>query len=467
MMLAPAKMRALNGDINTDNQYGGGGGGYPGRVAPTAGSDAAPGPPTTMPATTTPTTTDQAAATKTSGLAQSTPRPITAAPTSGPSDATPSVPSGASAITQLPDGAGGAVPIPPASMAPTTVPAFSAPTVANDVNPTNAFDQGILSGQTSNGYNDAPPQNPWETGPSLIPAPTGGAADATPSIPTTPTTMPANTTPDAVARPWDPSSGTFDGENNLIGSQIATPSAKMDTGPSILPAASPRLIGLQGAQDTALSKITGGPDRLALAKNYIAAGDSEYQRTLKDATNAAAEHGYLGSGRLTNQYGDAADRRTQQIDRLLTDASAGTIQDNLNNLGATNSLESNVYGQDASGRGEQRTERGNTQGVNETNYGRTLNDQAALRGERGYQSDQNQLAITRRIQQAAAEQGMTQQDFDNAMRLYGAGNANNPTNAYDNAAATATAEATGSGLTSADLLKLIAQRRNATATPTG
>lgn len=447
MMLAPTKRRLVRDDGLADPNAGGINGPQDGGEG---GSDAAPASPQPIPAPV---------------LPKTGPRPV-----SKPTDTSPSIPDpagGASAIAQLPDGAGGAISVPPVNVAP----AMIAPTVSTSADAASASSNSPFAGMkavlerakaqalaaqqqqvptptSSGGGADgikalvqrlkAQTTAAQASAPtSTSSAPTGGASDATPSLPTnpgtlpagttTPVTMPADTAPDPAVDPM--SASTFDENSNMIGN-------------TVLPTASPRLINLQGAQDTALQRITSGPDRLALAKKYIADSDSEYQRTLKDATNAAAEHGYLGSGRLTNQYGDAADRRTQQIDKLLTDASAGTIQDNLNNLNATSGVEGTAYGQEAGSRNE-------------------------LRTERGYEADTAQQAIQRRIQQAAAEAGMSQQDFENAMRVYALGQQGNPETAYENAAATAGAEAAGNTQNMTDLLRYIAARNNPSPVTTG
>jgi hypothetical protein len=285
--------------------------------------------------------------------------------------AAPAADAGVGSITQLSDGAGGSVTVPPIAMAPASVvpPTMAAPAASDTA--------------------------PWMTASAT--APSMAAAPATP--------------------------GTFDATNNLIDSQI-------------LPTTDPRLASVQAARDAALAKITGGPSRLDLAKSYLDAGntglDEQYAHDRQDATDAAGAHGQIGSGMLTNRYGDLfggleRNKKAQEL-KYLTDASAGTIGDNLNALGAASGAESQTYGENAANNAQTRTER---------DYQRTLAEQA----------------IQQRIQQNAAEQTAKQQSFDNAARLYGLGNLNNPTGTYENAAANSSAEASGASSSMANLIR--------------
>lgn len=269
----------------------------------------------------------------------------TASPVAGATQPLPGGGGGAgSQITQLSDGAGGVIPVPPV--------AVTAP--------------GIFGAIAAHR-------------PGLTPSPS--PSDATPSIPGAPPTLPGTDAGGAVPvdepAPWEAAApGTFNATDNLINSEV-TPGA-------------------------------GDPSRIDLAKDYFGQlgtqANRDFSHGITDATNAAASHGQIGSGMLTNRYGDLAAQlnETQQLAArgLATDAAAGTIADNRSN------------------RGEVRT-------------------------ERGYQSDLAQKALAQRIAQQTAEQGATQQAFDNAARLYGFGNANNPGTAYETAAGQATSEAGG------------------------
>jgi hypothetical protein len=216
---------------------------------------------------------------------------------------------------------------------------------------------------------------------------------------------------------------TFSADNNLINSQIN-------------PAASARLLSTQGLTDQALQKALNGPDRFAMAgsayDDFAKLAGANLGRARTDATNQAAAHGQIGSGMLTNRYGDLQERfeMNDQLARsgFLRDALEGTIGDRLNNANLARTAENSIYGQDVNSRNE-------------------------LRGERGYQQNLAEQAIAQRIQQAQMEQGQQQQDFDNAARLYGYGNLNDPTGAYQNAAALSSQEASGAASDTAALLR--------------
>jgi hypothetical protein len=299
----------------------------------------------------------------------STPTPQAAAQT-------PPGGAGASAISQLPDGAGGAVTVPPPSMAPGG--GFQIPSAPNINLIPNA---GTM----------LPPSGP---------APITSSA------------------PGSV-----PGASTFGADQNLIQTQID-------------PAASPRLLGAQGLTDSAVSQALTGPDRFAIAKDkydtFAANADSNFSRKVKDATNAAAAHGQIGSGMLTNEYGDLTERYKLDDNttraNFLDDALTGTIGDRLSNANLARSNENSIYGQEANARNE-------------------------VRGERGYQQSLAEQAIAQRIAQNQMEQGQQQQNFGDAATLYGLGNLNDPTNAYQNAAGLASGEAASSSADVGALLR--------------
>lgn len=276
-----------------------------------------------------------------------------------------------------------------------------------------------------------------------IPVPPVPAVDTMPAAGTGPaeTLTPwAGTAPILTAAPGAPAPaatlpGTFSADQNLINSQIG-------------PTPSQRALDLQAAQDAALGKITNGPDRFAIARqqyeDFTNQAESDYRRRRIDETNRAAEGGYLGAGRLTNAYGDLEERRNladlSARRGFLNDALQGTIQDNLNVAGVTRAAANDAYGQDVTGRNE-------------------------TRGERDYQRGLAEQAIMRRIQQQAAEAGLTQQEFENAMRQYQLGNLNDPTGAYEEASRNASQEASGAGADVAALLRAYAARRAPAAAP--
>lgn len=266
-------------------------------------------------------------------------------PPSMPADGGGSV----SAITQLPDGAGGAVSVPPLAL--------------------------------------APPSAPSDVTPSI---PIGGATlPATLGAPTAPAVPEAALAPGAAAAPRAPWDGApnFTADQNLIDAQV-----------------------LPGAND---------PSRIDLAKQYYDSfadvENADYGHNLTDATNEAAQHGRLGSGMLTNRYGDLFSDLTLRKDAakrgLVTAATEGTIGDNRSN-------------------------------------------RAETRTERDYQHSMAQEAIMRRILQ-------NQQEFGNAATLYGLGNQNNPTADYLQASGQSSAEAGGSMASIQQLIQAMLARRSA------
>ena len=138
-----------------------------------------------------------------------------------------------------------------------------------------------------------------------------------------------------------------------------------------------------------------GVNRLDLAQQYFdqyaQSTDPAYQQALRAATQRAAANGILGSGMLTNSYGDLATQRAQALDLarqgFLTDALQGTIADNAAN-------------------------------------------RAELRGERDYETAQGQQALQNEINQILLQNqlGSTQfnQQLDLAQLLGQLGYSGNP-----------------------------------------
>ncbi len=125
-----------------------------------------------------------------------------------------------------------------------------------------------------------------------------------------------------------------------------------------------------------------GVNRLDLANQYFdqfqEASNPAYEQALREATQRAAANGILGSGMLTNTYGDVATQRAHDLDLarrgFLTDALQGTIQDAINN-------------------------------------------RAELRGERGYQTDQARQAVQDEIQRILLESQLGNQSFNQQLDL--------------------------------------------------
>lgn len=279
--------------------------------------------------------------------------------------------------SQLPDGSGGAVAVPPPQLAPAGV----------------------------------------------LPAPAGSVIQDTFGNGTPPAAAPA-----AGADPTGATS-SFGPDSNLINTQI---NATND----------PRTLNLQGMQDASLSKILNGPDRNKMALDQYDTWDAEtnpnFQHSITDATDAAATHGQIRSGQLTNRYGDLAQQRvldqTTARNKYMQNALDASIGDTQRGFEDVSGAANTAYNQGAAGRGEQRT-------------------------ERGYQSSQAQQALYDRIQQYLAEQGAQNTNFGQASDLYNMGNSGDPYGAYEAASGQAAGEAQGSMSDVGALLQALARRR--------
>lgn len=294
---------------------------------------------------------------------------------------------------------------------PKTVNATAAPAATQGTDPTSSQSQ-----VQTQGVRDTAPAAATATGIRALPDGSGGTVQV----------PPPGTTPEA---PPPSSLPTFDSSSNLINTQIG-------------PSNDPRTIGLQGQQDALLNKITSGPDRNAMAmdqyKTWEDATAPEFQHGITDATDAAAAHGQIGSGMLTNRYGDLSRQR------VLDQTTAR-----------------NAYMQDALGKsiGDRQTAFEDASSAAGTAYGQNVNSQNALRGERGYQSSKAEQALYNRIQQQMAEQSAQGQNFGQGLSTYGAGNTGDPTGAYQDASGQAGAEAQAAAGDTGALLRMLALQR--------
>lgn len=197
---------------------------------------------------------------------------------------------------------------------------------------------------------------------------------------------------------------SFGPGNDLIAAQIN-------------PVASGRTGDTMSSVDAARNALTGGPNRSDLAAQYIDQWNQrtqpQFEQDLRTATKLGAANGRIGSGMLTNSYGDVVAQRdaARQLAQqgFATDALGGTIQDRLNNLGALSGLESQQYGQDAANRNEVRGERGYQQGLS----------------QQAYQNDAQRLAL-----EEALTQGSYGRDSDRLNQLIQLGYMNNPGSLY-------------------------------------
>lgn len=442
---------------------------------------------------------------------------------------------GVTGITQLPDGAGGAVPVPPTPLAPPSV-VPPAPWEGSIQRP-----MPIAEGAVDPMAPLAPSgtaANPWETGTAdpvpdplvAAPAPVGPQAPAAPVVPSGPVDVnpwevadpgPAGSAQGSVLAPppvpdIDPNAPatvpaadtagggatgvdlpSFTADENLLDKTILPAQsarelehqqavdaglAKQDAAADILPSADPRLLKFQSMSDEALNKLLNGPNRLDIAKQmwdtFSQETEGDYTRSLTDATNAGAAHGRIGSGILTNSYGDLAERRGRDLNaakgHFLNDALEGTIGDQRAAYDAVSGAERNAFGEGESNNAQLRTERQNRLNLIAQHYGLMNDEQAAgqqargeARTERGYQDSQAQRSIANYVLQHQMESGDDQQAFENAMKLFQAGNQYSPENAYESAAGQASAEAAGQSASVQQLMALIAQLQAKGAAPAG
>lgn len=181
---------------------------------------------------------------------------------------------------------------------------------------------------------------------------TSGTGDLSPTTPVTlpaapvssqpPVLDPGTTTPTTatIPNPANPLAGVPLGDAGLPNPPIVagTPGSTMANLPT-LPGTSVQPFG--PGNDLRFDAVLPSPDvnRLDLANQYFdqyaESTDPAYQQALRQATQRAAANGIIGSGMLTNTYGDVATQRAQALDLarrgFLTDALQGTIQDAINN----------------------------------------------------------------------------------------------------------------------------------------
>lgn len=125
----------------------------------------------------------------------------------------------------------------------------------------------------------------------------------------------------------------------------ATPSSPLPlaTSAGASPYANTQTTTPGGANDYSTQTITpgAGVDRLALAKsnfeNFAKSTDPEYQATLREANQAGAGAGQLGSGMLRGRLGDIATTRSRDLQTAATsnlnNATSGSIEDAYRNIG--------------------------------------------------------------------------------------------------------------------------------------
>lgn len=266
--------------------------------------------------------------------------------------------------------------------------------------------------------------------PTLATTATPASAPATSVLPPPPiSATPVSTTPPAVTLPPvtpPPSGAPMQLSDTTLPPPVTLPSPPTAVGANVPGAAvAPFGPGNDLRYDSILPTAV---DRLGLANQYFdqyaESTNPAYEQTLRAATQRAAANGILGSGMLTNTYGDVASQRAHELDLerrgFLTDALQGTIADN------------------AANRDE-------------------------LRTERGYQSQTSQDAINQALQEALIEDQLGGNAFnrqlDLAQILSGFGYSGNPDDALLQASGQQAQSADATYQQIAALLQALGQRQ--------
>ena len=204
--------------------------------------------------------------------------------------------------------------------------------------------------------------------------------------------------------------------NSLIGTQFN-------------PGASERLQGVQGQVDTARGQVAAqapfqdmisedlgalrtGPSRAELASqafNQIQEGSApRFQGELRDVGRKAAALGRIGSGVTTSELGDVQLRRERDLDLLRrglsTDAAGRELEDRFQQLGATQGVSGQLFGQAQSRLGQ-------LAGIEGQQFGQEASQRGELRGERGFQTALDQQGIQNRVQQRQLEEALLSGQF--------------------------------------------------------
>ena len=176
------------------------------------------------------------------------------------------------------------------------------------------------------------------------------------------------------------------------------------------------------AQDDALSTLTGGPDRTALAKQALADYDTEgeigLQNRFRKVGQAAAKFGNIGLGavnaELGSVQGDYERNRLQKRNELIRDVSEGDINDRFRRVSAVSGLR----GQEAD-IGAQRVDQAGR--LEDRIFGQGQSGRDELRGEREYQQGEAQRTIENRIRQRQLEDQAEQLRIRRALAQNSAG----------------------------------------------
>lgn len=310
------------------------------------------------------------------------------------------------------------------------------------------------------------------TPPAAAPTPAAPSAPSAAGVPTSPYTASSN----LLGTQVNPTPSA-----RLAGAQGATDAARGAAGAYDLGSAASRYgtdftqklgipsIGFQGVGTSVAPRVQAAMNRTDAAAGDLAnvdrfklaqerfnqsAADSApaYDFANRVATQRNAAGGRLKSGMLRTDYGNLDLARARDLDsaktRFLQDALEGTIADQFNKTNALSGLEGQAFGQDASLRGEQRTERDASTGLAERNAGRQFDaTRAALEMGLGLANNEashkiNQYGVAQSGENAIAGQeagqrnevrgergfqkSMSDTAFEQGDRMASAGSAGNP-----------------------------------------
>lgn len=192
----------------------------------------------------------------------------------------------------------------------------------------------------------------------------------------------------------DPTVG-FQGVNTDVSRRAVDPTVNftgvntdVSVGPTVDPSVSADLANYRAKQMAASDTVSSGPSRGAIAQQRLDAFDLNAQPALREGLKSvgqrAAALGRLGMGATSIEaltpYTDYLGKRAALSKDLAAETATGEIGDRLDTLNATEGLVGSQFGQDTSARGEQRTERSNTQNITADNLARMVAERNAKIG---------------------------------------------------------------------------------------
>ena len=176
----------------------------------------------------------------------------------------------------------------------------------------------------------------------------------------------------------DPATERMSQFNDVLGRLAVNPA---QGGAKVAPTASARLTGAQTAADQSRAALA-ETNRRQIAMDSLKAFDLEsepaMQRAQEQALKAAAKGGRLGMGRteesMLRPLQEMKTSRDALLARLSAELGAGEIEDSFRREGVFSQAENQIAGLEAANRGEERTERDYSTGLEERNLERNRGD---------------------------------------------------------------------------------------------